>query len=608
MTQDEKKAIRVWPVIRAYYKAVVNYPFLVTAAVIAAMALEAAGVIAPLFMRQFINVLSASTPSVAVVVSLFVTLGFFAGINFLGWIMQRVRMSAISIMESNVMRDLSNTAFDYLLGHSHDFFINNFAGSLTRRVNRYARAFEQVFDSFILTFLPTAVFSIGTIIVLTLRSVTLGFGLLIWTLGFLILQFFLTRWRQHYKLIRSAEDSKVTGILSDAVANHATITLFAAKKSESNYFGEAIERWMKANLASWNADNLVYSIQGLFSILSEAGLLAVGVYLWSRGLLTVGDFVLIQVYVLGLMNHIWDIGRTIRRLNDAFADASEMVDILELPHAVADVPGARDFQVSSGQIEFDNVDFAFNDTRTILKDFSLSIKPGEKIALVGPSGAGKSTITKLLLRLHDVSAGHIEIDGQDIAKVAQESLRRQVGFVPQESILFHRTLRENILYGKPDATDEEMIEASQKAHAHEFISGLPLGYDTYVGERGVKLSGGERQRVAIARALLKNAPILVLDEATSSLDSESEHLIQGALDTLMQGKTVVVIAHRLSTIMKMDRIIVMEHGTIVASGTHQELLKQNGLYAKLWSIQAGGFIGGDEDQEREPELEVDDVE
>jgi ATP-binding cassette subfamily B protein len=252
---------------------------------------------------------------------------------------------------------------------------------------------------------------------------------------------------------------------------------------------------------------------------------------------------------------------------------------------------AKDLMVSEGKIDFKDIVFYFTKERQILENFNLSIQPREKIALVGPSGAGKSTITKLLLRMYDVIQGEITIDSQNIAAVTQESLRNAVAFVPQEPILFHRSLMENIRYGRRDASDEEVIEAAKKAHCHEFISEFPAGYETYVGERGVKLSGGERQRVAIARAILKDAPILVLDEATSSLDSESESLIQEALDFLMEHKTVITIAHRLSTIMKMDRIVVVEQGRVAAEGTHDELLRDtNGLYHKLWSIQAGGFM------------------
>jgi ABC-type multidrug transport system fused ATPase/permease subunit len=267
-----------------------------------------------------------------------------------------------------------------------------------------------------------------------------------------------------------------------------------------------------------------------------------------------------------------------------------MVDILKEPHEVQDARRAKPLAVSRGAIGFSDVKFSYNQTRTVLKDFNLNIEAGEHVALVGPSGSGKSTVVKLLFRFYDLDKGKILIDGQKISGVTQESLRDQVSLVPQDPSLFHRSLKENIRYGKLDATDEEVVEAAKKAHSHDFISSLSQGYDTLVGERGIKLSGGERQRVAIARAILKDAPILVLDEATSSLDSESEMLIQDALKTLMKGKTSIVIAHRLSTIMQMDRIIVMQDGRIIDQGTHQELLKRQGMYKKLWEIQAGGFI------------------
>jgi ATP-binding cassette subfamily B protein len=307
------------------------------------------------------------------------------------------------------------------------------------------------------------------------------------------------------------------------------------------------------------------------------------------------------------------VNRSLRRFYDALADAQEMVGILDTPHGVQDVPNATALVVSAGEVEFKNVDFHFSKERLVLNAINMIIKSGEKVALVGSSGAGKSTITKLLLRLYDIQAGQILIDGQDIAAVTQESLRNAIAFVPQEPVLFHRSLMENIRYGRRGATDTEVISAAKKAHCHEFIDSLPDKYETFVGERGVKLSGGERQRVAIARAILKNAPILILDEATSSLDSESEHLIQDSLKTLMdatpaghsiqskgaRGKTVVVIAHRLSTIMNMDRIIVIENGVVVAQGKHTDLLKAEGLYQKLWNIQVGGFI-----QDEDAQLQV----
>jgi ATP-binding cassette subfamily B protein len=462
-------------------------------------------------------------------------------------------------------------------------------------VTRFSRSFEPVLDSVILNFLPTLLFALGSMYVLYLRNVWLGVGLGIWVVLFITVQILLTRWRHPLRVARAAEDSRMTGALSDAIGNHSAVVLFAAEKFEESYFASIVATWRAITMRSWNADAWVQGIQHALAIVIEVGLLFGAVFLWEKGLLTVGDFVLIQVYILGLIDQVWNIGNTLRRLYDAFADASEMLDIMEMPHDIQDVTHAKQLTLTRGKIEFKDVAFYFGERR-ILDHFSLSINGAEKVALVGPSGAGKSTITKLLLRLYDPRAGSIEIDEQNIHDVTQESLRTLISFVPQEPALFHRTLRDNIRYGKPEASEAEVVEAAKRAHCHEFISTLPEGYDTHVGERGVKLSGGERQRVAIARAILKNAPILVLDEATSSLDSESEALIQDALIELMQGKTVIAIAHRLSTIMKMDRIIVMENGKAILSGTHAELLAQEGnLYKKLWEIQAGGFIRDDDE-------------
>lgn len=329
-------------------------------------------------------------------------------------------------------------------------------------------------------------------------------------------------------------------------------------------------------------------------IVIEAGLMFGALHFWQMGLVTIGDFVLIQAYLLTTFDRLVSVNRELRRFHDAYADASEMAHILDTLHEVPDKKGAKPLVVRTGEVAFKNVDFHFHEEKAVFKNFNLSIRGGEKVALVGPSGAGKSTVTKLILRLFDVKSGAIEIDGQNIAQIQQESLREAIGFVPQEPILFHRTLLENIRYGRRNATDEEVIEAAKKAYCHDFISKLPDTYQTYVGERGVKLSGGERQRVAIARAILKNSPILVLDEATSSLDSGSEVMIQDALAKLMSGKTVIVIAHRLSTIMKMDRIIALDNGRVIEEGTHQGLLRKKGLYASLWQHQAGGFLQDDD--------------
>lgn len=594
MALDEKRPARAWAVLRAYGKAAFAYPWLLSGGIVAAVIIEITGVVSPFYLRNFINLLSESAPSSQVVRALFMTLLFFAVIQCVGWVGQRLRMLVTSRLEAKVMADLHQNAFDYLLLHAHEFFISNFTGTLTRRVTRYARSFESVFDNILFNFFSTFLFAVGIISVLSLKNMMLGMGLLGWTVCFVYIQFKMMYRLQPLRAKRTEAESSVTGFLSDAVLNHSTVTVFAAAPYESSQLKDIVTRWYEATKKVWDADAWIYGAQGLLALGIELLLLSGAVVLWQRGLVTVGDFVLIQVYIFGLVDRIWNIGRNMRQLYDAFADATEMLDILELPHAIQNVPAAPALKIHAGAISFDTVLFEYYDSQAVLKDFSLEIKPHEKVALVGSSGAGKTTITKLLLRLYDVTSGVIRIDGQDISQVTQDSLRSAIAFVPQEPLLFHRSLMENIRYGRRDATDAEVIEAAKQSHCYEFIARYTEGFDTMVGERGVKLSGGERQRIAIARAILKNAPILVLDEATSSLDSESERLIQDALLRLMKGKTVIAIAHRLSTVMTMDRLVVMEKGAVVLTGTHDELLAQkSNLYKKLWEIQAGGFIRAD---------------
>jgi ATP-binding cassette subfamily B protein len=587
--QTPKPKVKVGNVFREYVREAARFPWLLSTAFFAAILSQAASLVSPLYMRQLFNIIAAGHPSSGTETQLIGLVIVIAGISVAGWVFQRTQTYSIVYLEANAMADLYRHAFDYLIKHSYQFFVSRFTGTLTRRVGRFAASFETILDSVILNFFPTIFFAVGAVGVLFFRNHILGEALAAWVIIFVLFQIFVARLRQPLRVARAEADSRVSGTLSDAVANQNTIALFSGTGHEAGIFGSAVDVWRKATTRSWTADEFIWSIQGFLMVAINIGLLYGAVIYWQKGLLTVGDFVLIQSYLLGLFGQLMGINWTIRRFYDAYADAVEMVEILDMPHEVQDVPNAPALSVKDGEIAFKNVDFYFQKDRLVLNDFSITIPSHQKLALVGPSGAGKTTVTKLLLRLYDVMGGAIEIDGQNIAKVTQDSLRDAIAFVPQEPILFHRTLMENIRYGKRGATEEEVIEAAKKAHCHEFIDALPERYDTYVGERGVKLSGGERQRVAIARAILKSAPILVLDEATSSLDSESEALIQDALNTLMQGKTVIVIAHRLSTIMRMDRIIVIENGKVLAEGTHDELLKQGGLYNKLWSIQAGGF-------------------
>jgi ATP-binding cassette subfamily B protein len=581
-------------VARFYGAEIRRHAGLFSLVVIGTIGMQLASLVSPLFLRQFFNILSSETPNAAIVHQLLVVIGWIALVSFLGWAANRIQSLSIMYLEMRAMSALYLAAFDYLIGHSYQFFVSQFAGTLTRRVSKYASSFEVLFDSVMGTFFPTMLYVAGAIGVLYVRNAALGIALGVWTAAFVSFQVFVSRMRQPIRMARAEEDSALTGTIADAIGNQNTITLFSGGAYEHGVTWRAVERWRKATRRAWITDDYIWGAQGLLMVGINVGLLYGALHFWQEGLLTVGDFVLIQSYLVGIFTSLGGLTREMRRVYDALADAGEMASILETPHGVRDIPQAPDLKVAEGKIEFKHVDFFFHETRPILRNLDLAIPGGQKVALVGSSGAGKTTMTRLLLRFYDVSGGAILIDGQDISRVSQESLRDALAFVPQEPILFHRSLTENIRYGRRDASDEAVIEAARKAHCHEFITGLPEGYGTYVGERGVRLSGGERQRIAIARAILKNALILILDEATSSLDSESESLIQESLSTLMQGKTVLVIAHRLSTIMRMDRIIVLDQGAIVADGTHQELLSQAGLYQKLWNIQAGGFLQDEE--------------
>lgn len=603
---DKKKLATAREVFDAYFTYVRKYPGSMLTIIMGGIMLQSAMLAAPLFLRQFFNIIASETPTITLEPILVLLLLFTGGMYFLEWLGRRIQAWANVRMESRVMADLKVDAFEYLLGHSHNFFISRFVGSLTHKVSKYSTAFETLFDTIVTSFAPTMFFVVGAILILSTRSHILGLILFGWTVLFVAFQLYISRLQQPLRSERAEADTQVTGALSDAISNQSTIALFASNTYEVKRIKGVVEHWRQLNLRAWIADEWTWAGIGLFMLAIEIGLLFVAMKLWTQGILTVGDFVLIQTYLLTTFDRLVGINRELRRFFSAYTDAGEMVHLLNMPHEVADASKAKRLKVTTGEVWFDDVSFHFNKDSNILDKFNLTIGGGERIALVGPSGAGKSTITKLLLRLFDLKEGEIKIDGQNITIVTQASLRQAIGFVPQEPMLFHRTLMENIRYGRRDATDEEVIEAAKKAHCHEFINALPDKYNTYVGERGVKLSGGERQRVAIARAILKDSPILILDEATSSLDSESEKLIQDALEVLMQGKTVIVIAHRLSTIMKMDRIVVVEGGAIAASGTHLELLNQDGLYKKLWSIQVGGFIlddGSGVEKEKEEDLE-----
>lgn len=544
----------------------------------------------PIYFKKFFNILAEPGSKSVIADQLVHLLFIILGLQLIHWGFRRLQSYTNVFFQTRIMADLSNTCFTYIHQHSFAFFTNNYVGSLVKRANRFATAFEALADKVTFMLLPLFVNITTIIIVLTQVNKWLSLVLIAWTIVFIIINFFFIRYKLKYDILRSEADTKMTGVLADTITNNVNVKLFNGYDREVANFSKVNNSARNLRALTWTLSTHFETVQGLLAIALEIGLFYIAIILWTKDLVTIGDFVLIQAYAITVIMEIWDFGRTIQRGYEDLADADEMTQILETPHGIVDQPNAKNLKVKAGQINFSAMDFYYNDTRKIFSKFNLQINPEEKVALVGPSGAGKTTIIKLLLRMYEIGEGDIKIDGQNIAKVTQESLWENIGMVPQDPILFHRSLLENIRYGKPKATAKEAVAAAKLAHCHEFISSFPDGYDTYVGERGVKLSGGERQRVAIARAILRNSPILILDEATSSLDSESENLIQDALNNLIKNKTVIVIAHRLSTIMKMDRIIVVDGGKIIEQGTHDELVERKGIYNKLWSLQAGGFI------------------
>ncbi len=552
---------------------------------------SSATVIVPLYYKKFFDLLTSGSEKSLIAPQLIHVIFVILVVDIIAWVLWRLGSFANVTFQANSMANLRRQAYENLIYHSYGFFSNNFTGSLVQKVGRYARAFERLVDRLTFDVIPLVVRLVGIFIVTYSIDVKLTAIICGWAVLYMAVSYFYSRWRLKYNIKMVAADSHTTAVLADTITNQNNIEVFNMHRQEISNFRDVTEEQRRITHKNWTMHMGLDAIQALFTVAIEFAVFYFAISYWQLGFLTVGSFALIQLYVIGLSGQLWGFARIIRDFYEGYADAREMVEIMKLPHEIKNTEHSQAVKINSGEIVFDNVSFSFNQTREVITDLKARIKAGEKIALVGPSGAGKTTFVRLLLRFYEVTSGSIEIDGHNIQDITLESLRNTISLVPQDPMLFHRTIKENIRYGKPDATDEEVVEAARLAHCDEFIENLSHKYDTYVGERGIKLSGGERQRVAIARAILKNAPVLILDEATSSLDSHSEALIQDALDTLMKGKTTIVIAHRLSTIKKMDRIIVLKDGAVLEEGNHEALIQKDAsLYRKMWELQAGGFI------------------
>ncbi len=482
--------------------------------------------------------------------------------------------------------------FKFTHNHAHSFFASNQAGNIAHKIMDVPYSFVLTFADVAFDLLPSMIILLISFIWFWSVSDILGAVCLIWSLIYLTFTIIISLKAVNLNRKSSEAKSVSAGIIVDSIANNMAVRLFSSQNKEEEILGKNIEKEIKYKNLYYNIWKWQAIFQKTMLIIFFMFSMSYSLYGFSAGQFTIGDLAMITSIILLITLRIDYLGELIMIASESVGSIKNGIKLLNQPFDVQDKENAKDITLTTAQIKFKEVEFHYSENTDIqvLKNFNLTITEGEKIGLVGNSGAGKSTIINLLLRLYDINKGTISINNYDISEITQESLRNNISVIPQDTILFHRTLIENIRYGKPDATDDEVISAAKKAYAHDFIKQLPQGYETLVGERGVKLSGGQRQRIAIARAILKDTPILILDEATSALDSESEALIQASLKDLMQGKTVIAIAHRLSTINQLDRLIVMDKGKIVEDGTHEELLKRKGLYAKLWSMQSGGFL------------------
>ena len=512
---------------------------------------------------------------------------YLFGSAILGWL----RVYWCWKYELLALYDLGTVCFNAISAQSMRFHSDRFSGSLVSQTNKFIGSFERFFDLIIFDILYLISMVVFIMVILFPRSPLFAVALLVLIALYVMCSALTFKKISHLSKERAEAENKQTGQLADSVSNILSVKSYGRESHERH-------RYANFNRASYNAGiaqmNATMKRDLAFNFVNIGIIAVLVVFMMAGGPifgLSVATLILIVIYSMSVMGELWNVNNIFKHINRVFGDAYEMTQILDTKDDVKDIADAKALKVEKGEIDFENIRFKHADAKeAIFNNFSLSIKPGERVGLVGISGSGKTTLTKLLLRFADVDDGEIKIDGQNIGEVQQISLRENIAYVPQETSLFHRSIAENIAYAKPDASRKEIIRAAKLANAHDFIMSLPDGYDTLVGERGIKLSGGQRQRVAIARAILKDAPILVLDEATSALDSESEALIQDALEKLMKGRTSIVVAHRLSTIASMDNIVVLEGGKIIEQGTHRQLIKKGGAYDKLWSRQSGAFL------------------
>jgi len=543
--------------------------------------------IAPIFIAILLN--SIQGGSATLENSAWLIVGY-AIVQVLAFVIgYRVNLFAMWSVQIHGARDINQEAYDALSRHSLQFHNNRFAGSMVSQVNKTAAAFMTFWNAVIFEALIVVVAIIATIVGTALISWPLAIILGVLVIAFVIVAYFGTKFMRPRQVARSKAYSKISGQLSDSISNMVAVKIESKENLEKRLLAHRIEHALSKEKAVRTGVMTVTSITSIIITIARVSALVAAVWAVQTHAVNAGAVYLLITYTFNLLLEVWNINTMLRVVYQIGGDTEELLGMMREPVDNIDT-SSKKLRATKGAVVLDNVTFAHENSKPLFENLSLTIPACQKVGVVGVSGSGKTTFTKLLLRLSDPQSGSIAIDGQPITDVTQASLHQAIAYVPQEPLLFHRSLKENIAYARPNAKMGDIEKAAKDAQAYEFISALEEGFDTLVGERGVKLSGGQRQRVAIARAILKDAPVLVLDEATSALDSESELLIQKALTKLMNGRTSIVIAHRLSTIAKLDRIIVMEKGKIIEDGTHDELIALKGQYAKLWKHQSGGFI------------------
>jgi len=514
----------------------------------------------------------------------------FAALNLGIVIFSRASGAMLVLTGPFLRREIRKSLFSYLQHHSHRYFISHFAGSLANRIAEVSMSSMHALWTITFDFYPLIIKSVVALVILVNASSELALTLSLWLGVYIYVSFLLARRCRVYAQDFAEARSLVTGKVVDSVTNVMNAKMFARRRYEEDYLTDFLNHEVDHALRTyWYMEKLRW-FQFLAAMVLMVAMVGYALKIWAEGNLTVGEFSMVAGLAIMLIEAARGLSRSFLEFFEYLGNISDGVSIFVQSHEIVDKPAAPRLQVTRGEIVFDDVTFVYPEGLAIFEHLDVTIEPKQQVGLVGFSGSGKSTFVNLILRLFECQGGQIRIDGQNILDVTQDSLRENVSMIPQDPQLFHRSLMENIRYGRLDASDAEVIEAARKAHAHDFILQTEKGYESLVGERGVKLSGGQRQRVAIARAILKDSPILILDEATSSLDSVTEKKIQLGLTNLMQGRTVVVVAHRLSTISHMDRILVFDQGKIVEDGSHDELLLADGHYARLWNMQAGGFL------------------